>query len=75
MGAIGQLAYIYKRPAKKGLALGYIRMGTSVPLLSDKPVKGDGCKRGWYAVAPRGLCVPRHQQDDAQFERPLLPGP
>jgi len=54
MGAIGQLAYIYKRPAKKGLALGYIRMGTSVPLLSDKPVKGDGCKRGWYAVAPRG---------------------
>jgi hypothetical protein len=54
MGAVGQFAYIYKRPAKKGLALGYIRIGTSVPLLTDKPVKGDGCKRGWYAVAPRG---------------------
>lgn len=54
MGSIGQFSYIYKRPAKKGLALGYIRMGTSVPLLSHKPVKGDGCKRGWYAVAPRG---------------------
>jgi hypothetical protein len=54
MGAVAAFAYIYKRPAKKGLALGYIRMGTSVPLLSQKPVKGDGCRRGWFAVAPRG---------------------
>lgn len=54
MGAIAQFAYIYRKPAKKGLALGYIRMGTSVPLLSLTPVKGDGCKRGWYPVAPRG---------------------
>ncbi|NUQ72983.1 MAG: L,D-transpeptidase family protein [Polyangiaceae bacterium] len=62
MGAIGQFAYIYKRPAKKGLALGYIRMGTAVPLLSDRPVRGDGCKRGWYAVAPRGYaCLEKNK--------------
>lgn len=54
MGAVAQFAYIYRRPAKKGLALGYIRMGTSVPLLSITPVKGDGCKRGWFPVSPRG---------------------
>src|SRR4051794_25347658 len=30
MGAIAYFAYIYKRPEAKGLALGYIRMGTSV---------------------------------------------
>jgi hypothetical protein len=54
LGATGPFAYIYKHPAVKGLALGYIRMGTAVPLKSDKPVDGPGCKRGWYAVEPRG---------------------
>ncbi|MBK8254125.1 MAG: hypothetical protein IPK82_15845 [Polyangiaceae bacterium] len=58
MGAVMPFAYIYKRPEVKGLALGYVRTGTSVPLLDDKPVAGPGCARGWYKVAPRGyLCL------------------
>jgi len=54
LGATGPFAYIYKKPEKKGLALGYIRMGTSAPLRDSKPVAGAGCPRGWYAVEPRG---------------------
>ena len=58
LAAVMPFAYIYKRPAVKGLALGYVRMGTSVPLLDDKPVAGDDCPRGWYKVAPRGyICL------------------
>ena len=58
LGAVMPFAYIYKRPEVKGLALGYVRPGTSVPLLDDKPVAGDGCPRGWYKVAPRGyICL------------------
>ncbi len=52
LGATGPFAYIYKKPAKSGLALGYIRMGTAVPLRSTKPVPGPDCPRGWYAVEP-----------------------
>jgi hypothetical protein len=60
MGATDFHAWIYKRPARKGLPLGYVRIGTSVPLLSGEPVPGEGCPRGWYAVAPRGYaCLAR----------------
>ncbi len=60
MGAVLPFAYIYKHPKAEGLPLGYIRFGTSVPLLSTEPVAGDGCSRGWYRVAPRGYaCLDR----------------
>lgn len=61
MGAVRGFAYIYKKAAKAGLALGYIRLGTSVPLLSETPVKGDGCKKGWYPVSPRGYACLDHK--------------
>jgi lipoprotein-anchoring transpeptidase ErfK/SrfK len=54
MAATNAFAYIYKNPKKDGLALGYIRMGTSVVLKSATPIDGAGCSRGWYAVEPRG---------------------
>jgi hypothetical protein len=54
MGAISAFAYIYKNPSSEGLALGSIRMGTSVPLKTGQRVEGKGCGRGWYAVEPRG---------------------
>ena len=54
MGALDLFAYIYRKPAAEGLPLGYIRLGLSVPLLSDQPVPGKGCPRGFYRVAPRG---------------------
>jgi hypothetical protein len=55
MGSIDAYSNIYAKPERHGLPLGYIRMGTSVPLLSQSPVPGRGCPRGWYAVAPRGF--------------------
>lgn len=61
IGAVLPHAYIYKRPAAKGLAMGYVRIGTSVPLLDDKPVAGDDCARGWYKVAPRGYICLNHK--------------
>src|SRR5262245_25182827 len=50
IGALSAFAYIYKHPSFEGLALGSIRMGTSVALRSAQRVEGKGCKRGWYAV-------------------------
>jgi hypothetical protein len=51
-------SYIYRTPEAKDLPLGYVRVGTSVPLRSDKPVAGKDCPRGWYAVEPRGyVCL------------------
>ncbi len=58
MGATGLFAYVFAKPAHEGLALGYIRMGTSVPLKSTQKIEGKGCGRGWYAVEPRGyVCL------------------
>jgi len=61
IGAIAERAYIYRKPEAKGLPLGYIRMGTSAPLLSTetvKPEKTKDCPRGYLRVAPRGyVCL------------------
>ncbi|MDI1428890.1 L,D-transpeptidase [Polyangium sorediatum] len=58
IAALADQAYIYKRPAPEGLPLGYVRMGTSVTLLSNEPVEGKNCPRGYYKVAPRGyICL------------------
>lgn len=54
MGSVALFSYIYKHPEATGLPLGYIRMGTAVPLRSTSPVEGKGCERGFYAVEPRG---------------------
>ena len=68
IGALADQAYIYKRPAPEGLPLGYVRMGTSVALLSSEPVEGKNCPRGYYKVAPRGyICLdPRRTTLDIQ---------
>jgi len=58
IGSLAPYAFIYARPEPTGLALGYIRMGASVALRSDKPIAGKDCGRGWYAVEPRGyVCL------------------
>ncbi len=73
IGAIAERAYIYKKPEAKGLPLGYVRMGTSAPLLSNDPVEGKDCPRGYYKVKPRGyVCLdPRKttlDQSDAYYK-------
>jgi hypothetical protein len=58
IGAVGDQARIWRRPAREGLPLGYIRAGTSVLLASLKPVEGKDCARGYYRVEPRGyVCL------------------
>mgnify|MGYP000876571839 CR=1 FL=1 len=54
IGAIGPHTWIWKKPERKGLAIGKMRIGTSVRLRSPDPVDGPGCKGKWYAIEPRG---------------------
>jgi hypothetical protein len=54
IGALGPHTWIWKKPSRDGLAIGKMRIGTSVPLKSTQPVDGPGCKGKWYAIEPRG---------------------
>lgn len=60
IAAIGPHVWISPEPyTKEGLvALGNVRMGTSIKLKSTQPTQGTGCERGWYAIEPRGyVCM------------------
>ncbi|MBI4952110.1 MAG: L,D-transpeptidase [Myxococcales bacterium] len=58
IGAIGPHVWIKPKPSGEGLALGKLRIGTAVKLRGSGPVRGEGCKRGWYPVEPRGyVCL------------------
>jgi len=46
--------YIWPRARKGKRFLGYLRVGQRVALRSAKPVPGAGCRRGFYAIEPRG---------------------
>lgn len=54
IGALGPHTWIWKKPERKGLATGKMRIGTSVKLKSTSPVDGVGCSGKWYAIEPRG---------------------
>ncbi len=65
VGAIGPHVWIMPKPRSKGLALGNLRMGTSVRLAAPDPIRGEGCGRGWLAVEPRGyVCLGRRTTID-----------
>jgi len=55
IGALGPHTWIWKKPSKDGLAIGKMRVGTTVPLQSTTPVNGPDCKGKWYAIEPRGF--------------------
>lgn len=58
IGAVAEHVWIKPKPSHVGLALGKVRIGTSVALQSAKPVAGQGCPKGWYRVQPRGyVCL------------------
>jgi hypothetical protein len=61
IAAIGPHVWIKPKPSHEGLALGNIRLGTSVRLKKTEPVPGEKCKRGWYAVEPRGYVCLNHR--------------
>lgn len=54
IGATGPHTWIWKNPERKGLAIGKMRVGTSVVLKSPEPLEGPGCKGKWYSIEPRG---------------------
>jgi hypothetical protein len=61
IASIGPHTWIYRKPEATGLALGYVRMGQSVLLAPEAPVRNASCGRGWYAVEPRGyVCLQKH---------------
>jgi hypothetical protein len=65
VGAIGPHVWIMPKPRSKGLALGNLRLGTSVRLKSPDPIRGEGCGRGWLATEPRGyVCLGRRTTTD-----------
>jgi hypothetical protein len=54
IGALGPHTWIWKKPERTGLAIGKMRIGTSVALKSTTPAEGPGCQGKWYAIEPRG---------------------
>jgi hypothetical protein len=56
IGSIRWYTYIWEKPERPPgtLAMGGIRIGTSVPLRSPDPITGPGCDGRWYAIEPRG---------------------
>jgi hypothetical protein len=51
-------APIWATPDVGATPIGYMRLGQKVAR-SDQPVRSEGCKRGWYAVAPLGFVCDR----------------
>lgn len=72
IASIGPHTWIYAHPEPKGLALGRLRMGESVPLKSTKPVQGKGCGRGWYEIEPRGWVCLRTQNTTLDTRDPYF---
>ena len=58
IGATGPHVWIMPNASSKGLALGNIRLGTSIALRDEEPKPGTGCGKAWYPVQPRGwVCL------------------
>ncbi|NUO50644.1 MAG: L,D-transpeptidase [Polyangiaceae bacterium] len=57
IGSLSFRTWIWPEPNrnKDRLAIGAIRVGTSVRLKSVEPVGGTGCNNKWYAVEPHGF--------------------
>lgn len=57
IGSIRFRTWIWGEPmrSKKHLAIGALRVGTTVRLKSTEPVAGSGCNEKWYAIEPRGF--------------------
>jgi lipoprotein-anchoring transpeptidase ErfK/SrfK len=53
--SVAATSWIYPRPKVDARTLGYVRTGASVTLRATELVSGEGCKRGFYAVEPRGF--------------------
>lgn len=57
IGSLKWYTYIWPFPRRKRdeMAVGRLRVGTSVALKRPDPVPGENCKGKWFAVEPRGF--------------------
>jgi len=56
----GQPTWIWRAPKKEKYGIGLLRLGQSVKLRKDEPVKGPGCADSFYPVEPFGwVCLDR----------------
>ncbi len=71
IGSLSFRTWIWGEPnrSKDRLAIGAIRVGTSVRLKSTTPVGGTGCKHAWYPVEPHGF-VCADETTTRSFETP-----
>jgi len=83
IGSVGYRTWIWGEPhqARNRLAIGSLRVGTSVKLRSKEPVKGHGCASRWFAIEPHGY-VCADDSTTTNFSSPywkalatLRPGP
>jgi hypothetical protein len=54
MTSVALFTYIYAVPSRGAWQLGYLHIGSSVPLRQPDPIHGGGCVTAWYAIEPRG---------------------
>lgn len=56
----GQTTWIWAEPKKTKNGIGYVRLGQSVALRKEEPVRGSGCPGLFYPVEPYGwVCLDR----------------
>lgn len=52
------LWWVYNKPRKSKVPIGYVRGGQTLRLRQPTAVSFEGCKQGWYAVEPAGyVCL------------------
>jgi hypothetical protein len=54
MTSVALFTYIYAVPSRGAWQLGYLHIGSSLPLRRAEPIRSAGCDTAWYAVEPRG---------------------
>lgn len=55
IGSIKYITWVFAAPSHDARKIGYLREGSSVALAGPDAVPGQGCRGGWYAVAPFGF--------------------
>ncbi len=64
LGAVSDVAYVYSAPRNSATKLGYLHAGAQIAR-SEKSLKNEDCKAGWYAVRPRGfVCTDKSATTD-----------
>jgi hypothetical protein len=70
LGIVGRQVVVFARPDSQSTKIGFLRAGAQLRR-SAEPVRGVGCRGGWYSVAPEGyVCAGAHATTD--LSHPVL---